>query len=153
MTLTRYTRWQAAPIHLLASAIIAAIVFSTMRLLWYPAPYFSAAGGAILLLLLVAVDVFIGPLLTLIVFDPRKKNLKLDLSIIVALQVAALMYGGYVMFSARPVFVAFAGDRFELVAANEISRSDLDKAALEQRSLPLAGPKLVGTRLPADPVE
>src|SRR4051812_10341267 len=115
MTLSRYTRWQAAPVHLLMSAVIAALVFSTMLLLWYPQPYFTAAGGLTLLLLLVGVDVFIGPMLTVVVFDPQKKRLKLDLIIIVVLQLAALVYGAWVMFSARPVYVAFAGDRFELV--------------------------------------
>lgn len=150
MTLDRYTRWQAAPFHLLVSALIAGLVVSTMLLLWYPRPYFIAAGGATLLLLLVGVDVFIGPLLTLIAFDPKKKHLKIDLAVIAALQLAALAYGGWIMFNARPVYLAFAGDRFELVAANEISPTDLDKAAIEYRSLPLTGPQIVGTRLPAD---
>jgi hypothetical protein len=153
MTLDRYTRWQAAPIHLLISAVIATLVVGTMLLVWYPQPYFLAAGGITLVLLLVGVDVVLGPLLTLIVFDPKKKSLKIDLAIIAALQLAALAYGGWTMFSARPVYVAFAGDRFHLVAANEISPADLDKAAIEYRSLPLAGPKLVGTKPPDDPGE
>jgi hypothetical protein len=138
MTLDRYTRWQAAPIHLLISAVIATLVVGTMLLVWYPQPYFLAAGGITLVLLLVGVDVVLGPLLTLIVFDPKKKSLKIDLAIIAALQLAALAYGGWTMFSARPVYVAFAGDRFHLVAANEISPADLDKAAMEYRSLPLS---------------
>ena len=92
-----------------------------MLLLWYPRPYFHAAGGQTLLLLLIGVDVVVGPLLTLIVFDPRKKRLKFDLAVIAVLQVAALAYGGYdhVRRAAR-VYVAFVGDRFELVAANAI---------------------------------
>ena len=154
MTFDRYTRWQAAPFHLLISAVIAALLFTAMLLLWYPRPYFRAAGGATLLLLLVGVDVFIGPLLTLVVFDPKKKkHLKIDLAVIAALQLTALAYGGWIMFSARPVYVAFAGDRFELVAANEIAQADLDKAGIEYRRLPLTGPQVVGTRLPADAQE
>src|SRR5215218_9788376 len=114
MTLSGYTRWQAAPVHLVISAIIAVLVFATMLLLWYPRPYFTVAGGFTLMLLLIGVDVVIGPLLTLVVFDPRKKSLKFDLAVIVVLQLAALIYGVWIMFSARPVFVAFAGDRFEV---------------------------------------
>ena len=46
-----------------------------------------------LILLMIGVDVVIGPLLTLIVFDPKKKHLKFDLVVIAALQLAALAYG------------------------------------------------------------
>jgi hypothetical protein len=57
------------------------------------------------------------------------------------------------MFDARPVYVAFAGDRFELVEANAIDDADLARAASGFRTLPLTGPRVVGTRLPADPAE
>src|SRR5262249_6223499 len=149
----RMTRWQAAPIHLLLSVALAAIVVAVMLLLWYPQPYFAAAGGARLMLLLIGVDVVIGPLVSFVVIDPAKKNLKVDLAIIAVLQLCALCYGVIVMFHARPVFVVFAGDRFELVAANEIAESDLDKAPFEYRELSLTGPRIVGTRLPSDPAE
>jgi hypothetical protein len=153
MRLDRFTRWQAAPIHLAISAAIAVIVVAAMLLLWYPPPYFRASGGQKLLLLLIGVDVVIGPLLTLIVFDPRKKHLKLDLAVIALLQLAALAYGASIMFEARPVYVAFAGDRFELVEANAIDDTDLAQAAYAFRALPLTGPRVVGTRLPVDPAE
>lgn len=153
MTIERYTRWQAAPIHLGISALIAALVVCAMLLLWYPQPYFRASGGQTLLLLLIGVDVVVGPLLTLIVFDPRKKNLRFDLAVIAVLQLAALAYGTWIMFNARPVYVAFAGDRFELVEANAIDASDQAKAGPGFRTLPLTGPQVVGTRLPADAEE
>ena len=153
MTLDRFTRWQAAQIHLGISAMIAALVVWIMLYLWYPEPYFRVSGGQTLLLLLIGVDVVIGPLLTLIVFDPRKKQLKLDLAIIAALQLAALAYGAGIMFNARPVYVAFAGDRFELVEANAIAPSDQAQARPGFRALPLTGPQVVGTRLPIDPEE
>ena len=153
MTLDRYTRWQAAPIHLGISALVAALVVWSMLFLWYPQPYFGVSGGQRLLLLLIGVDVIIGPLLTLIVFDPRKKRLKQDLAVIAALQLAALAYGAWIMFNARPVYVAFAGDRFELVEANAIDPADQARARPGFRTLPLTGPQVVGTRLPADPEE
>jgi hypothetical protein len=153
MTLERYTRWQAALLHLAISAVIAAIVVAAMLLLWYPRPYFQAAGGQTLLLLLIGVDVVVGPLLTLIVFDPRKKHLVFDLALIAMLQFGALTYGVVVMFNARPVYVAFAGDRFELVEANAIDPTDLAQAAPAFRALPLRGPQVVGSRLPSNPGE
>jgi hypothetical protein len=153
MTLERFTRWQAAPIHLAISVAIAALVVVVMLVFWYPQPYFRASGGRLLLLLLIGVDVVIGPLLTLIVFDPRKKRLKLDLAVIAALQLAALAYGTSIMFDARPVYVTFAGDRFELVEAGAIDAAVLAEAKPEFRTLSLTGPRVVGARLPADPEE
>jgi len=153
MPLERFTRWQAASIHLGISALIAASVVGVMLVLWYPQPYFRVSGGGTLMLLLIGVDVVVGPLLTLIVFNPRKKHLKLDLAVIGVLQLAALAYGAGIMFEARPVYVAFAGDRFELVEANAIDPGDLAQARPEFRTLSLTGPRVVGTRLPDDPGE
>lgn len=119
-TLVSLNRYKAAGIHLAISAAVAVVVLALLLLVWYPQPYFRLAGGAGLMLILIGVDVVMGPLLTLIVFDPAKKSLKLDLAVIAALQVAALAYGITVIAQARPVFVVFAGDRFTVVAANQI---------------------------------
>lgn len=148
MTLTSLNRWKAAAIHLGLSALIAATVLTAMLLVWYPPPYFDAMGGQGLVKILVGVDVSLGPLLTLIIFNPKKKSLRFDLSIIAALQVTALVYGVWVMFEARPVYTAFALDRFDIVSANEIDPADLADAPPEYRDLPLAGPRVVGIRYP-----
>lgn len=148
MNFASFTRWQAAPIHLSISLVVAALVVGLMLFFWYPQPFFLAAGGVTLVVLLVGVDVILGPLMTLLVYDPRKKSLKYDLLVIALLQVAALAYGGWIMFNARPVYVAFAGDRFELVEANAIEPADHAKAAPAFREMPLTGPMVVGTRLP-----
>jgi len=150
MRLDQLSRWQAALVHLAISIAIVALIVAVMLLVWYPRLYFRAAGGATLLLLLIGVNVVVAPLLTLLVYNAKKKRIKLDLIVIAMLQLAALTYGTMAIFNARPVYVAFAGDRFEIVAANEIDESDLEKAVPEFRSLPLTGPKLVGAKLPVD---
>jgi hypothetical protein len=151
MTLTSLNRWKASLIHLGISAAIGATVVALMLLVWYPRPYFTAMGGDTLILLLIGVDVVIGPLITLIVFDPKKKGLKFDLSVIAALQLAALAYGCSVMFAARPVYNVFVVDRFETIAANDVDEASRAKATGEFRSLPVTGPKLVSAHEPADP--
>ena len=93
LRLESLNRWKAAAIHLSLSALIAATVVTVMLLVWYPPPHFHAMGGEGLLKVLVGVDVTLGPLLTLIIFNPKKKSLRFDLSVIAALQVAALAYG------------------------------------------------------------
>ena len=97
IALASLNRWTAAAIHLGISALIAITVVAVMLALWYPQPYFDAMGGTGLLKILVGVDVAIGPLLTLIIFDRRKKSLRFDLSVIAFLQIAALVYGVYIM--------------------------------------------------------
>ena len=142
------SRWKASAIHLTISALVAAIVLVLVVAVWYPPPYFTAMGGATLLLLLIGVDVVIGPLITLIIFNPAKKSLKFDLWVIALLQLAALAYGSWVMFEARPVYNVFVVDRFDLVAANELSETSLEKAPAEFRSLSLTGPRIVAVRQP-----
>ena len=148
LALASLNRWKAAALHLGISAVIAAVVVTAMLALWYPQPYFDAMGGTGLLKLLVGVDVAIGPLLTLIIFDQRKKSLKFDLTVIALLQAIALAYGVYVMFGARPVYTVFVVDRFEVVAAEQLDPSDLEEGAPEYRDLSFTGPRVIGTRLP-----
>ena len=149
--LASLNRFQAAGIHLAISAAVAVLVFALLLLVWYPQPYFRLAGGAGLMMILIGVDVVIGPLLTLVVFDPAKKSLKLDLAVIAALQIAALVYGITVIAQARPAFVVFAGERFTVVAANAIDPESLASAKPPFDTLPMDGPRIVGARMPTDP--
>ncbi len=125
MPLTSLNRWKASALHLAISAAIAAAVVTLMLAVWYPQPYFAAMGGDTLIMLLIGVDVVVGPLITLIIFDPKKKNLRFDLAVIAVLQLSALVYGCSVMFDARPVYNVFVVDRFETVAANQIDAASL----------------------------
>lgn len=150
MTLASFTRWQAFLVHLAISALIAATMVGLTLALWYPPPYFAGMGGPLLLRLLIGVDVVLGPLITLIVFDPAKPRLKYDLAVIATLQLAALAYGGMVMFEARPVYNVFVKDRFEAVPANRIDEDSLARAPGDFRALPVTGPRVVGAVLPAD---
>lgn len=147
------SRWKASFIHLSLSVAIAAAVLALMLLLWYAPPFFSAAGGHQVLLILLGVDVTLGPLITLIIFNTKKsrKALVFDFSVIALLQVAALLYGLNVMFQARPVFVVFSKDSFDLVTANMLSNEDIAQAKHPvYRSLPLTGPVYVYSEMPAD---
>lgn len=153
MTLQSLNRWTAFGLHFAISVLIAATVVALVMWLWYPAPYFRAMGGDTLLRLLIGVDVALGPLITLLIFDAKKPRLRQDLAIVVTLQFAALAYGAWVMFDARPVYNVFVKDRFETVAANSIEPESLGRAAPAFRSLPLSGPLVVAASAPKDPNE
>ncbi len=143
------TRFKAAGIHLLISFLIVALVLTTMYFLWYPGTYFSLLGGQRLITLIGVIDVFLGPLLTLIVFKAGKKSLKFDLSCIALVQIAALTYGMYVMFESRPVFTVFNKDQFQVAAVVDIVPEELAKAKNPRwQQLSITGPELVAIDTP-----
>jgi hypothetical protein len=141
-------RAKAAGIHLLLSLLIAALAASLVFLLWYPWPFRIVSGGEELFLLIISVDVILGPLLTFAVFNRAKprKELVRDLMVVVLLQLAALAYGLYTVYLARPVVVAYEIDRLRVVTHVQVQHEQLAAAQPEFRELSLTGPKLVGTR-------
>jgi hypothetical protein len=145
------SRWQAAFIHVGLSALIILSVGGLLVLTWYPIEYIRAVGGIGLIGILAGVDICIGPLLTLIIWDVRKPELKFDIAVIALCQLLALGYGLHAIFQARPVYMVFAKDRFELIAAVDIPEGELAKAERDEfKSLPLLGPKTVGVIEPTD---
>lgn len=144
-------RWKAAGIHLSISIVMALLMGALLFFVWFPAPYFAAAGASRLILLLMGVDVCIGPLLTLLVVNRHKarKLLRLDLSIIGVLQAIAFGYGMYVIVDARPVFIVAEVDELVMVSAHQLADADLAKGSLpEFRRRSLTGPVLVGALPP-----
>ena len=143
------SRWKAASLHLLISVFIAIAVGSLIYFVWYPSPYFQVSKGSNLMLLLMGVDVAIGPLLTLVVFKVGKKGLHFDLAVIAILQIVAFCYGIHVIAEARPVFVVAEDDRFVVVAANQLDDEDLaDGKQPEFATRSWTGPRLVGADVP-----
>jgi hypothetical protein len=154
MAARAFTRWQAAGTHFLISLVIAAAALAVILGMWFPGALFEAAGGLGLLYLLVGVDIVLGPLLTLVVFRAGKRGMKFDLAVIATLQLAALVYGFSTVAQARPAFVVFVLDRFEMVAVVDLAPEDLAAAKRpEFRSVPWTGPKLVAADMPADNAE
>jgi hypothetical protein len=144
-------RLRAGLVHLSLSAAIAAIVFLPIYFVWYPDVLYESAGGRDLFLLIVSVDVTLGPLITTIVYVPGKWGLKFDLVVIGTLQAIALAFGVYVLFESRPVNIVFVKDRFELVRANEYPPGELEKSASGRHAaLTWTGPRIVGAKLPTD---
>jgi hypothetical protein len=145
------SRWKASGIHVLLSAAIAGTVVLLMLTTWYPWPLFEAAGGSTLIFILAAVDVTIGPLITLIIFKTGKKGLRFDLSVIALLQLAALAYGIDTVREARPVYLVFTKDRFDLVTAKDLDPADLAKVTrAEFKRPPLGRPRYIAVKSPAD---
>jgi len=143
-------RFYASLIHFSCSLLIAFIVVALVFWIWYPGAIASAAGVTEIFFLVLIVDVCLGPLLTFVVFNIEKKELKRDLLIIFLIQVSALFYGIYTVGVARPAYVVFAIDRFELVYAKDLTQEQLTAAHGEYKTVPLWGPQWVSAHLPKD---
>ena len=149
------TRRRAFATHLVLSAALVGAVCALIFFVWYPNPYFQAAGAWNVLRVLIGVDLVAGPLLTLIVFKPGKRGLAFDLWVIALVQLTALVYGVTVIYTERPYYTVFAGDRFFVLA-----HKDVDSTQVNDRELtaperigakPFRGPLLVAATRPSDP--
>ena len=138
-------------IHLTISASIVGIVIFLIFFYWYPSPYFEANGAWTVLRILILVDLILGPLLTLVLFKKGKKGLVMDMSIVAAIQIAALVYGVYVIYGERPYYLAFAVDRFEVIGKAEIDAGKIKYPELKIK--PNKGPILVYADFPEDKEE
>jgi hypothetical protein len=143
---------RAFAIHFGLTLIVGLAAAALIFLVWFPDPFDDMVGGTKLFLLVIGCDLALGPLISLVIFDRRKSRRELitDYSIVGILQLAALGYGIYAVSMARPVYIAFTKDRFEVVTAREIPQADLAEARHPNyRSLPWDGPRYVGTHVPA----
>lgn len=110
--------------HLSISIFIGIVVIGVIFFVWYPAPLAKAVGVTHVSLMLLVIDIILGPILGFLVFKEGKKTLKMDLTVIIFLQLAALMYGLFNIYQGRPVALAFQNNQFELVRYNDVVAAD-----------------------------
>ena len=136
--------------HLSISAMIALIVVGVVFFIWYPSPLAKAVGVTHIFLMLIAIDVVVGPILGFIVYKEGKKSLKFDIAVIIALQVSALCYGIYSIEQGRPAWLVFHADRFELVRKNDIILENIDQAQSQFQQVSWTKPQLVAIKSAKD---
>jgi hypothetical protein len=138
----------AGAIHLGLSLFIATIAAVLVFVVWYPYPYREISGGTELFLLVVSVDIILGPLITLAVFNRSKPWAELgrDLALVGILQLAALGYGLWTVAAARPVHLVFEIDRFRIVHAIDVETELLPQIPAGVSALPFTGPSILGLR-------
>lgn len=131
---------------LLAAIAVAGLVFA----IWYPSPLFNLVGGLAFFWIVIGVDIVCGPVLTLVLWNATKsrREVFLDLTLIIAIQISALIYGIHTLASGRPVHLVFETDRLRVVTAAEIDHADLQQAPEGLRKLPWTGPTLISVRAP-----
>jgi len=134
----RISKWMLA--HVCVSLAVVGVVILVAAFIWYPGPFLWLSGGIHLLIIVGIVDVILGPLCGYLVLRrPRpKRELVVDVAAVLLLQAAALGYGIFTAYQARPVAVAFEYRLFRVVHVNEINAaSPLPQPAASFFGLPL----------------
>lgn len=119
----------AAGMHFGVGAIIGALILGLVFVFWYPGPLSAISGITSILIIVLGVDIVLGPLITLLVFDRRKRRLWLDLMIIAGLQLGALGYGVWTIDAGRPKWLAYVKDRIEVIASADLRPEDRHEAS------------------------
>ena len=136
--------------HLSISFFIALLVVSLVFFIWYPSPLANAVGVTHIFLMLLVIDVILGPLLGLLVYKEGKKTLKFDLSVIILIQIAALCYGVFSIEQGRPAWLVYNVDRFELVRKNELVDTNIQQAQPQFQKPSWFKPQYVATEFAKD---
>lgn len=131
--------------HLMVSAILAILIILWVFFIWYPSPLAKAVGVTHIFMMMLAIDVILGPLLGFVVYKEKKKTLKFDLTVIIIIQILALTYGVFNIAQARPVWIVFNEEQFELIQANSIIKENLDKARSDFQVIPWLKPQYTAT--------
>lgn len=134
-------------IHFLCSVLIVLIASVMIFGVWYPAPLAKALGVSQVFLMLILIDVVVGPLLGWFVYKEGKKTLKLDLSFVILLQVFAFFYGFYTIAQGRPVWIVYNSSSFIVVKNSDINWQDKHVLKNEFRRASWWGPRFVALDL------
>lgn len=144
-------RWQAFLVHLGISTLLYVVLLYLIVFHWYPQPYFAADGGWEGVQIITGVDLVLGPVLTLIVFNRRKPELKRDLAIIGCLQLIALVWGTWLVYGQRTAAVVFASARFSTLSAEQVV--DAGERAMQLVAESTTRPPYLMVPIPADKKE
>ena len=132
-------RFKLFGLHLLTSACVLTLVWGALYAGWYRWPGWYLSGVLGVAAIMAAVDVVLGPSLTLIIANPNKSRRELarDISIIAAVQLTGLIYGAVTMWHGRPLYYTYSERFLEMVQASDLQP---DQVALGQKLNPQLAP-------------
>jgi len=118
-------------IHIAISTTLMLILLSVMALWWYPNGLFGIAGGWAGLKILLPIDMVLGPALTFLFYKPGKKSAVFDLSAIACVQLVALGYGVFAVYSQHPQALVLAEGKLQTLTHRDykeaVSQLESDK--------------------------
>ena len=151
-------RLKAFALHLTGSAVALTLIFGSLYLGWYRWPGWYLASVSSVVVVMAAVDLGLGPLLTFVIAGPSKprRELTRDISIIVAVQLCALIYGTMSLWSGRPLYYAFSVDELQVVQAYDLDPREVTLARQQKSEFVphwYSLPRWIWAPLPQDPAQ
>ncbi len=132
-------RLKALGLHLLASTCALSLILGTLYFGWYRWPAWYLTDVARVVIVMAGVDIVVGPLLTFVIARSTKPRRELvrDISMIVAVQLCALIYGTASLWNGRPLYYAYSESVLQLVQSYDI---DAEESARGSRQNPQFAP-------------
>jgi len=151
-------RFKAFGLHAACSAAALTLIVGSLYFGWYRWPGWFLADVSHAVAVMVAVDVVVGPLITLLIASPKKprRELARDISIIAVIQLAALGYGSVTLWKGRPLYYAYSINCMSVVQAFDIDAASLQVARDRKSGLVphwYSLPRWIYAPLPQDPAE
>jgi hypothetical protein len=143
------SRYRAAAIHLGLSALLFVALAYMVLFVWYPGFFFETDGGWEGMRIIAAVDLVVGPLLTLIVFKAGKPGLRFDLTAIGVVQAICLAGGVWIVHDERPIAMVFVDGQFFSLSADDFKEAGVEVPRLD--AFPGPEPKWVMVEIPDEP--
>jgi hypothetical protein len=148
-------RLKAFGLHLLGSASVLALILGALYFGWYRWPGWYLTDVSRVVMVMIGVDVVIGPLLTFVIANKKKprRELKRDIGMIVAAQLCALLYGSVSLWNGRPLYYAFSETVLQEVQAYDIDSREADIGRRQNPALAphwYSTPRWIWAPLPED---
>jgi hypothetical protein len=123
-------RLKAFSLHLLSSAAVLTLILGCLYFGWYHWPGWYLTNVSTVVLVMVGVDVVLGPTLTMIIANKNKprRELARDIGVIVTVQLCALIYGSVQLWNGRPLYYVFSENSLSVVQAYDITSQEADLA-------------------------
>jgi hypothetical protein len=144
---------KACLIHFSLTVVVAILTAVLVYGEWYPGAFAQMLSGTNLYLILLGVELCLGPLMSLVIYNVSKPRSELirDYLFVGLVQLAALAFGLYSVALSRPVYLVFVKDRIEIIAATELKKDDLSQAKEDSfKHLSWFGPQSICTESPTD---
>jgi hypothetical protein len=121
-------------VHISVGFCVLSLVLGALYVGWYRWPAWYLMGAETVALLVLVVDLGVGPLATLVVANPAKPRRELlrDISLIALVQLVALGYGSGALWKGRPLYFVFSHDRAEVVTAAQFDDEVIEAARRQQ---------------------
>lgn len=135
-------------VHFVISIIAICILSLIVIFIWYPAPLGQLLDIKKILILIFLVTICSGPMLTYLFVRPGANFNSFDFVVVILLQLLIFISSTFVVIQARPVWIVFNIDRFDLVQSKDVDANYINKAVFPFREMSWLGPQWVASVFP-----